>query len=207
MISLRHNFLFIHIPKTAGNSIQNILKNYSEDKIVCLGPHQDGIERFEVRSESYKIHKHSTLAEYRDQLPGRVFNDLFKFTCVRNPWERVISFYFSPHRGMVQWNRDRFIGFLDEIPPTGAYVSGDGKNDYGPEKFGNIDYYMRFERLSDDFQKVCGRIGIPWTPLPLRNKSNKMHYTAYYDKDLVEIVRNKYQEEITYFGYQFEQND
>jgi len=34
MISIKHNFIFIHVPKTAGNSFQNILKNYSEDKIV-----------------------------------------------------------------------------------------------------------------------------------------------------------------------------
>ena len=41
--------LFLHIPKTAGNSIQNILRDYSEDEIVARGG-QDGLERFEVRA-------------------------------------------------------------------------------------------------------------------------------------------------------------
>ena len=43
---MQKKFLFIQITKTAGNSIQNVLKHYYEDEIVCLKPLQDGVERF-----------------------------------------------------------------------------------------------------------------------------------------------------------------
>ncbi len=50
MLSLKNNFLFIHLPKTAGNSIQGNLQHYSEDDVVCLNDLQDGIERVEIRN-------------------------------------------------------------------------------------------------------------------------------------------------------------
>ncbi|PYL73843.1 MAG: hypothetical protein DMF26_13110, partial [Verrucomicrobia bacterium] len=87
MISFQKRFLFVHIPKTAGNSIQSALRDYSEDELVALRDEQDGIERFGLRNPNYKIKKHSTLGEYRDALGNEQFRNLYKFTCVRNPWD------------------------------------------------------------------------------------------------------------------------
>jgi len=96
MISLKNKFLFVHVPKTGGNSIQNILRDYSEDKVVVLAKHQDGVERFEVRSDKYDITKHSTLSHYKAVLEPGVFRQLFKFATIRNPWDMMISCIFHP---------------------------------------------------------------------------------------------------------------
>ena len=108
MISLQKNFLFVHIPKTGGNSIQNILKEYSEDRIVIEYDHQDGVERFGIRNEKYDIYKHATLAQYQKVIEPEIFKKLFKFTVIRNPWDRMISFYFSPHGKRTEWDRELF---------------------------------------------------------------------------------------------------
>src|SRR2546423_13434005 len=107
MISFQKRFLFVHIPKTAGNSIQTVLRDYSEDEVVALRPEQDGIERFGLRNPNYKIKKHSTLAEYRDALGNEQFRSLYKFTCVRNPWDRMASYYFTPTQSPERCNREK----------------------------------------------------------------------------------------------------
>ena len=93
MISFQKHFLFVHIPKTAGNSIQSVLRDYSEDKLAALRKKRDGIERFGLRHPKYKIKKHSALSEYRDALDDEQFRNLFKFTSVRNPRDVSNSFH------------------------------------------------------------------------------------------------------------------
>ncbi|NER07353.1 MAG: sulfotransferase family protein [Okeania sp. SIO3C4] len=108
--------MFIHIPKTAGNSIQNVLKYYSEDEIVCLNPLQDGVERFGVRNKNFpNIHKYSSLLDYYPVLLPDIFHSLYKFSVLRNPWERMISYFFSPHPQTQKLNRDEFIDLLGKV--------------------------------------------------------------------------------------------
>jgi hypothetical protein len=209
MLSVNYNFLFIHVPKTASNTIQGVLKDYSENKIVCLNPGDDGIERYEVRDETFKdIRKHSTITLYKKSLPAYLFNKLFKFATVRNPWDRLISLYFSPHRGKVEWNRNDFIKLLKRTPTLRSYVTL-------PRRFfsrmimggqcitRDRDYLMKFEDMDNDFKKVCAKIGIPFVALPRRNVSKHEHYSRYYDKELIAMVREKYAEEIQWGEYEF----
>ena len=202
MISLKHRFLFIHIPKTAGNSLQNILRDYSEDQIVCLAPHQDGFERFEVRNQTFNIHKHSTLSDYRQQLGDDLLKQLYKFACVRNPWDRMVSFYFSPHRGKVEWDRQGFMNHVHCVPGAPHFLRLDA-NDTS-DTFNNVDFVLRFESLNEDFKKVCAHVGIEQRELPKRNSSVHEHYSRYYDDELIDLVARRYQPEIQRFGYVFE---
>jgi hypothetical protein len=203
MISLKHNFLYVHIPKTAGNAVQNILRHYSEDKIVCVTPLQDGVERFEVRNDQFQIEKHSTLEDYRRELGAERLAKLFKFCCVRNPWERAISFFFSPHRGPVEWDRKAFMKLVPRILPASAFVSLPGST---PKRspFENVDCVIRFERLNEDFREVCQRLRIPEQELPVRNKSERRHFSTYYDPELVELVQKHFHDDIEAFGYTFD---
>jgi len=202
MISLQKRFLFVHIPKTAGNSIQSVLRDYSEDQLIALRKEQDGIERFGLRSTKYKIKKHSTLNEYHRALGEEQFRDLYKFTCVRNPWDRMVSYYFTPTQNPETWNRKKFREIISKAVSLADYLRLDnGEGD----PFANVDCIIRFENLADEFRAVCDTIGIPPPALPRYNRSSRDHYSKYYDDELRELVRARFAAEIERFNYRFEE--
>ena len=201
MISFQKQFLFVHIPRTAGNSIQSVLRDYSEDEIVALRSGRDGIERFGLRNPHYKLSKHSTLAEYRAALGQEQFRSLYKFTCVRNPWDRMVSYYFRWTRDAKDWARKEFRKMILKALSVADYLRLDESKE---DPFDNVDYVMRFETLADDFRRVCAALNIPAKPLPKYNCSRREQYSRYYDDELRALIRERFALEIERFGYVFD---
>lgn len=115
----------------------------------------------------------------------------------------MISFYFSPHRGITEWNRDDFLDMMEKIPTMSYYICEEPIHEQ--QKLDNsIDFLMSFERLEEDFRVACERIGIPCVPLPHRNKSDRAHYSKYYDDELKIIVQNKFKDEIVFGNYSYD---
>lgn len=202
LLSTSNNFLFIHVPKTGGNSIQKALFPFSDDQIALTGPHHDGIERFEIRSPEFEIHKHSTLQEYRHHLGWKRFSSLVKVTCVRNPWDRCVSFFFSPHRGNVEWSPQVFEDFVrNVVQPQAHYLTLEGREN---DPFQNVDVVLRFESLETDFRALCQRLALGELALPRINASNRSDYRSYFTTDrLIELVAEKFSPEIRRFNYEF----
>lgn len=205
MVSHKHKFIFVHVPKTAGNSIQNHLIEYSEDNIkVSEAQAQYNIDsksyldRFEIRSsdEKFKIHKHTTLNQYyvkwREEYED--IEGYFKFGVIRNPWDRAISYYFW--KGHKSFNKRKFMNDLFQRS-CADYFYVEKYKDH------KLDYVIRFENLQEGFNTVCDRIGIPQQQLPFANKSKHKHYTEYYDEETKQIVAKKYARDIDYFEYKF----
>ena len=211
MLSLRYNFLFIHIPKTAGNSIQSILSNYSEDEIVASQVYHDKKERFEISGIHPSLKKHSRIRDYRALLDRKLYDRLFKFSIIRNPWERLISLYFTPSSNRNDWSRESFLRLVKRTDPVDQYITLDntlwcralGKLAYIDR---DLDYLIRYENLENDFREVCVRAGLPEMSIPSFDKSKRAHFSEYYDDALVDIIYKKYRREIDWAGYTFEYN-
>jgi hypothetical protein len=201
MISISHNWLFIHIPRTAGNSVQSVLAPYSEDHLTC-GAFQDGIDRFEVQGP-YTGDKHFRLQDYADRVPSAIFSKLFKFAVVRNPWARAISWFFLPLKWISagrqpRWSVGEFRRDIEHMPSMARMLDVDGIP-------GDMDMLLRFETLQSDFTALTKTLGIETgAALPHKNKGYSPENWRYYyltSPDLVDLVAEHFAEDIQMFGY------
>jgi len=183
MISKKHKCIFVHIPKTAGSSIELFL-----DPNLKTAMNGDTVFTQE--------NKHSKAIDYYSQDPD-LFSRYFSFSFVRNPWDLVVSRYF--YRKNWDSNFDLSIkGFL-----LGNFSWNCCFNYLCVNDEISVNFVGRFENLQDDFDIVCDKIGIPQQQLLHANKSNHKQYTEYYDDETREIVAKKFAKDIEYFGYKF----
>jgi len=191
LISNRHKFIFIHVPKTAGLSIGRALEPYSDNQ-----PRQ-GFRRLmshlplPERETDVAFRLHVTARWARMKLPPEVFESYCKFAVVRNPYDRAVSLYHflsqrPENRNYERVSRLSFKGFLDELasrrrllrdPTQLAFVS-DGEG-------GSLaNRTLRFESLAVDFHDLCRALGLPSNVgLPTRNVSDHKPYREYYADD------------------------
>lgn len=200
MISEKNRFIFIHVPKTAGNSIQTSLLAYSEDRKRLRSPNQDGINRFDIENLRHpNLWKHSTLESYASCL-GDAIRDYLIFTVIRNPYDKILSHYFSPHRGEIKWDPGSFNKFLPTVKPLEHYTRV-------PEETRSVDLqitYLRFENLQDDFSKLLESIGLPQIELGKFNIGPaRPRHEEFYSEEAKKYVEEHHALELTLGKYTF----
>jgi hypothetical protein len=198
VLSLSHQWLFIHVPRTGGNSLQSALVPFSDDRLVADGL-RDGIERFEVQGLVTR-YKHFGLQDYSDALGADTLARLFKFTVVRDPWERAISCYFAPIRWTEHqpiWSPKKFRDGLAKAARAVDMLSIGGR-------YQTLDMALRFENLAQDTQVLFERLNIRQVRIPHRNRGlHEADWRKYYimNPEPIEFVADLYGEDAEAFGY------
>jgi hypothetical protein len=184
--------IFIHIPKAAGTSVALTLFGQGS--------------------------RHVPWFEFQKANPWK-YKRYFKFTFVRNPWDRLVSSYFFLRKGGMDpqdaaWAEQNLRQFED----FGSFVRGWVNEEniqtwvhFLPQHYficnqdGKVmvDFVGRMETMEKDFSYVAGRLGCD-KKLAKVNAGNNRHYSDHYDEETREIVRRVYARDIELFGYSFE---
>ena len=193
MILESKKILFIHIPKCAGVSIEKFF--------------------------GWNADRHRTLQSYADEYSEDFLESCFKFTIVRNPWDRMVSWYFyhknwwydiKTKEAFQSWVKD---GMPDHWAIPGKTIDGTNWNNYDAlsimdflnnDKNIDLNYIGKVETLDKDMEYICKKTNTEYKPLPKRNSSKRGHYTEYYDEETKNIVKERFKKDFLFFPYKFE---
>lgn len=210
------NAIFIHIPKTAGTSIEQVLIDYGLDYIRFNADRNKWWGNLKTDKGTYEL-DHSTFA-YLEKNCKNYNPQFFKFCVVRNPYSRLVSEFLhckkigsrfvknlGNFKSFVYFIRDNFDYILNNeeekhevishyLPQNKfIYVNGDCK----------MDLVIKFEKINEDWQILCKKLNINRKLI----KSNKYsygktyNYNDYYDDELRNIVYNLYKDDFELFHY------
>jgi len=226
MISDKYQCIFIHIPKNAGTSIES--KISADEGLINLLPDHRTILDMEPLSlqtifSSYRYDQSISIARrfkyylVRKKLgsfykPASKFRyeHYFKFAIVRNPWSRAYSWYrnvMHDPRHQKKYNVPSQCSFDDFIKNhLGNQAPLRNQLYWLRDSMGNIpmDFIGRFENLESDFKKIARSIGLQNHELPKKRYTGKSaSYKEAYSSHAKDIIRQRFKEEIDFFGFEF----
>lgn len=220
IINRSHMFIFIHVPKTAGTSVKTHLKRFQTAGDLCL-------ERYAGAHESLgkgdpaecNLRKHSRALEVCAEIGRAEFMRFFRFSCVRNPFDRARSIFDFLKFKFRSWPRSGIMDRFDTLeqfvtsqffwqsgpgrifePQTWWLVSGDGSL--------SVDFLARVEFLDRDIAWICRRLSLetPVAPIERKNISvpAKPEESATITPSAVDAIRRRYRSDFEAFGYPLE---
>ncbi len=215
-----YKLIYFPIPKAACSSLKFVcaqLLNF--DRLL------------ELKKDHYALHSINFPSMPREKLP--LCQDYFKFSCVRNPWDRLVSCYKSKIKsdpgyndihfqngiikGFVKYNLfkagmpfEDFVEAVLEIPDSESDFHFRSQHNFifGDNETLLVDFLARFENLKHDYFQLSKTLGVSLPELPKLNTSSSKHYSSFYHNGkVVKKVSYRYAKDIELLNYKFESLD
>jgi hypothetical protein len=178
---------------------------------ICLsekcGGHYGVDENYShpARNHLYKGERlfgpHESPKVIQQKVSPEVWDTYYKFSIIRNPWDRVVSVYWwlivnVPEKNFGSMDFTEFVKTRKGFSWLPKYHKW----------FKDVDFLIRFENLKNDYEQVCNHLKV--TPVELAQakggmRKSKKHYSEYYTEETKQIVADHYEKDVEHFGYKF----
>jgi hypothetical protein len=207
MISDTLNCIFVHIPKSGGTSIEDVLwPGARAESDLWMG----SIDAYHNKYQTGGL-QHLLARQIRQEVGVEKFSRCFRFSFVRNPWDKAVSQYAYMRerddlRAFIGMNEDdSFARYLALIQKR-QHVQWMPQIDFLTDEHENIlvHFIGRFERLAEDAQTVFARLGVQCDRMPHRLRSRRSHYWECYNDETRKLISRLYGSDIDTFSYVFD---
>jgi Sulfotransferase family len=213
IISRARRFIFVHIPKTGGTAFALAYEARAAKDDILIGDTPKArarAGRWKGVKTAGRVWKHSTLADVAGLVTPQEIEEFQTVTLVRNPWDRVVSYYHwlrgqsFAHPAVGLAKAHDFCGFLNHpqtvaslrMWPYGAYV----RLPSGAEK---PSLFIRLESFAQESGELEALLGFRLA-LPKANESQRARdWRGYYSDADAALVADISAEDIARFGYRF----
>lgn len=196
VVCYKKKCIFVHIPKTAGTSIEQFLRDRGKNHLDFFGVHNN------------RSLQHLTAIELKKIVP--IYNTLYKFSMVRNPYDRLLSEYYwtnIPNMGHKYGKtKDQFLQKVINIVINNKYFEHRDNDHFIPQYnfvFNNneliVDEVFQYEKLKDATNYLKKKLGININ-FPYLNKTSATKKDQWTDKQK-EIIYKLYNKDFIIFRY------
>lgn len=220
MISHKYKCIFIHIPKCAGTSIEAALGHHDQYSGPGMQDHRTlaQIEPWSLGKaltgpslqadirRMYMALRQSHNPANRMTVTRDQYDSYFRFSIVRDPWSRAVSWYKNVLRDKAHQRT-----YNKGLTSFGAFMAHyAGKRALRPQTFWlcnrageiDLDHIGRFENISDEFEVIRERLGAADLQFPWLIKSDKKEDISHHlDERTDALIRSVYAREIELFSF------
>lgn len=214
IIARGRGYIFVHIPKTGGTAMALALENRVQKDDILIGDTpkaQRRRGRLAGVASAGRLWKHSKLADAEGLLTREEMAQMFVFSMVRNPWDRMVSYYHwlleqrFDHPAVVLAKASDFATFVQN-PHTIASLRTHSYRSYTCDGDGtnHCNLFARLEYLEADLVPLWRHLGFT-LDLPYANRSaRRADWRPYYDDATTAVVAECAASDIARFGYTFD---